>query len=687
MGWMRKFVSACLLTFLLLGLIGNFLPNVEASPDFVTETSTEITIENSYYKAIFDKDPANGYGRIRYFYIKPDTTNNIIPDNIWCMFAGHEILTANGTTEHDPRDWAGGNTENFTMTVEYNSGGTAIVSCDKWWKTYAEGYYQAHIVTYWAFYEDKPYYLETHKRVYNEDFSFIFNSEVCYFFNVTWVSTYKTLDEDGTILTDENPSESIGIKEASRLEKYPWVWYHNTTADLGIGMILLSADPPTTSLWAHYPTGGYIEAQIQYGIPAVQEGQTAYHTLLIYVTNDYSVVDSLAGNMVSATETTESFLTTVQINENKPTSGVARGDFGVVPNRVWIEPQDTTAFKSCWYYQGRGSNIYAKYENSTDTYALYDWSGFTWEDWSWNGSYGTVTLQNDFESKIRLRWKLEFWNNSDCVRHTLNFTTLTTCNISAFYLSYYENMVATNVQRLNASVIKLYDYDCYYEPWIEEVGIACQNMSGCTTNEVLSSYANFYALNQTEAEVPSGTSYEMEIKEQFYYRLKSEALGEFTASDILDYQQSENNRFNVLRWNKFPLHENRDFYIKHYGYSYLIDGGSYDGVDLLSFIIVGETGTASTIQIYLANKGEPLHVVGATSWSYDSTTKICTIIVSHASAEQIELNWIEGESVTRLREVYAIIYAAVPLLGLIAVTLIAGGVIYAFRQVREREWS
>jgi len=49
----------------------------------VTETSTEITVENDFFKAVFDVDPANKHGKIRWFYIKPDDTVNIVATSFW----------------------------------------------------------------------------------------------------------------------------------------------------------------------------------------------------------------------------------------------------------------------------------------------------------------------------------------------------------------------------------------------------------------------------------------------------------------------------------------------------------------------------------------------------------------------------------------------------------------------------
>jgi len=58
--------------------------------------------------------------------------------------------------------------------------------------------------------------------------------------------------------------------------------------------------------------------------------------------------------------------------------------------------------------------------------------------------------------------------------------------------------------------------------------------------------------------------------------------------------------------------------------------------------ISGNSGANSTTQIYCGSKGEPTSVSGATSWNYESATKICTIIVTHASSQEVTIDWKPG---------------------------------------------
>jgi len=53
---------------------------------------------------------------------------------------------------------------------------------------------------------------------------------------------------------------------------------------------------------------------------------------------------------------------------------------------------------------------------------------------------------------------------------------------------------------------------------------------------------------------------------------------------------------------------------------------------------ISGTGTTTTY-VYYGSNGQPTTVTGATSWSYDSASKICTITVIQSSSQEIVLDW------------------------------------------------
>ncbi len=59
----------------------------------------------------------------------------------------------------------------------------------------------------------------------------------------------------------------------------------------------------------------------------------------------------------------------------------------------------------------------------------------------------------------------------------------------------------------------------------------------------------------------------------------------------------------------------------------------------MTFAIFAYSGKTTTTKVYCGDKGRPRTVSGADVWSYDSSTKICTITVTHSSEESITLDW------------------------------------------------
>lgn len=87
--------------------------------------------------------------------------------------------------------------------------------------------------------------------------------------------------------------------------------------------------------------------------------------------------------------------------------------------------------------------------------------------------------------------------------------------------------------------------------------------------------------------------------------------------------------------------------------------------DKLIFDLTATTGTTSTTNIYLAGKGEPTKVLGATTWGYNPTTNIITISVTHASPETLEIIWYVAK-ISFLN----IIYVSLPILALIPLIML-----------------
>lgn len=59
----------------------------------------------------------------------------------------------------------------------------------------------------------------------------------------------------------------------------------------------------------------------------------------------------------------------------------------------------------------------------------------------------------------------------------------------------------------------------------------------------------------------------------------------------------------------------------------------------LTFTVDAPSETTSVTKVYVGDKGEPAKVDGATSWNYDSSSRICIINVEHSSSKTVTLNW------------------------------------------------
>lgn len=59
----------------------------------------------------------------------------------------------------------------------------------------------------------------------------------------------------------------------------------------------------------------------------------------------------------------------------------------------------------------------------------------------------------------------------------------------------------------------------------------------------------------------------------------------------------------------------------------------------LTFTVESPSGTTSVTEVYCSDKGQPKNVSGATSWNYNSSSKILTITKLHSSSTTIIIRW------------------------------------------------
>ena len=646
----HKFVSLLFLTLLCLTLLQIFPHEVKTNPDFVTETSTEIIIKNDYFKAIFDKDPSNKHGHIRYFYIKPQDTVNIVSNSTWRFLGGHESM---GRDMNDVgrcgTDWNGPvEKSSETVQIVYQSDTVVVIETQSRWKSYGN-YLPYTNIEYTTFFSDKPYYIVSTTRTYHIAMKFLSNYEICFLFNMSWVNRYFWLNHLGDVSnTTGGMGDVIGAWEARHLGRYPWSMAYNDTYGKGYFTILVSANPPTIGIGAFVGAALYKEFQICYGDPSVEAGESHYLTYIAGVSDNATYVDDLSTSLYSTdVYKSEPFVRSVASYPNEPIWAQTLSSKVRAYTGSWCDLGDND-YPAVFADQWRRYYLYSEYKNNTDTYQLMgapvNFTNFA------NGSYCKWSRQNDFQDKIRLNITFQFWNDSDPYLIKWNFTTLATLNITYFRVRLWSwSPTATTV--LNSSVVKI-NYTTSHIP--EQAG-TFQNLTNIPREEQTVSdaigYVYWYLLNGTEQEYSAGNSYIFNLQVQLHRRFSFENRGTFTLTDVLPLRQSINNRFEKLVWSKFPFFDNNTpFRINHYGGKNFLIYRVVRTCDGLSFNVVAPTGKTSTMKIYLGNKGKPKEILIAgvkaiegINWTYSVSTKILVINTTHSSEINITIIFLLGD--------------------------------------------
>jgi len=109
-------------------------------------------------------------------------------------------------------------------------------------------------------------------------------------------------------------------------------------------------------------------------------------------------------------------------------------------------------------------------------------------------------------------------------------------------------------------------------------------------------------------------------------------------------------------------------------------------LDVFEATISAASGVTSTISFYCGSKGEPsiINVDGRhISFSYDESSAMVTFSIVHSSSHEVEVVW--SKALTAFQSFLLMLYAVLPLVGLIAVVLIGGGVVLALKYARRGE--
>jgi len=80
------------------------------------------------------------------------------------------------------------------------------------------------------------------------------------------------------------------------------------------------------------------------------------------------------------------------------------------------------------------------------------------------------------------------------------------------------------------------------------------------------------------------------------------------------------------------------------GYGVSVQNGNltitdYFQTEAIDYTVTGNVGTTSWSSVYCANLGKPYEVLGAKTWDYDSSLKVVTAQVDHASSQAVSMRW------------------------------------------------
>ncbi len=661
----RNFVIVLLFSWILFGLIGSFFSEpVQEPPKFVTETSDYIKIENSYFIANITK---GWHGHISEFYIKPQTSVNIVALPQWNFIGGHETVMSWNGTEKASMDWGLENYKQSQTTEIVYQTNSVIVTESK--TTFKGAFLNFSVTEYIAFYKDKPYYLATTSRTYNEETKHQFNNQYCILFNDAWGDTCCRVNHNNTIekITADFEGDSVGIWEAQYLEKYPWIMMFNTTYNRGHFSILLSANPHHTSLgMLGTDPGNFREYQVHYAVDSAKVGDSWTVTLLSGVAENTTYVDTLATSLWSNdviqadSDNIYRVASNPKIESDNRKSRITNqlGTYWTFHNALIRFGQNSGSYNRI--FLGNEDNphgewwLYYLYENSTGYYSMWgnvaDMS-VNQSTYSWNEGFTNTTVNHTFEDKWDIGLRIETWNNSDSFYLTYKFTLLKNANLTYLqaFFKINEPQAQFDIVSLNASVWKV-NMSSYYINNMYDDGVIFQNVSGnCdkieAERQASCSFFHFYLrYNRIQETFSSGTSWTLKILVQPYRRYTSQGLGYFGLNDIKlpEKRQSETMTYHHrLSWNKIPLDDTiQPFRINHYGKNFLVSEANATS-HKLTLKVVGESVTPNNIKVYCGPKGEPRSVSGATSWSYDRETRIltATIKVTHSSGQLVEVQW------------------------------------------------
>ena len=633
---MRK--SLAFILTILLSVTTALIPLQSAhATSFVTETASSITIENDYYKAVIDKTTAS-FGGITDFYIKPDTTIDIVASgDTHDIIGGHEWGDYNTSVFYDQFS---GEVINTNIEVLFHSTEYCIVYCSFEVGTAS----QNMTVEEWkTFYYNQPYFQVSFKRQYNTELIDVHDDQVCFLFNVDWVEELVFLNETGQIETETQPAGIDTTKHnfnpmmsMEKASSYSWGAYYNSTYDAYFGTIILEVNPRWQAFWMQWDIMGSGNSYSEYQITLDNDGrlrygnETVYCSYINYVTDDYTDISSLACSLWENTYTEETTNTFWCWADN----GMSWSRYKGTP--VWSCFGGNTdsapiyvSFREGWMAQNENAiKISPNFSNDTNNYWLWNVSTVNLISQYNSTSESNLTYSSTFEDKWLVNMTFQFYNDTEIIVVKGYFKALK--DVDTRWLRWYVGTgnKAPSRYKLNNTMIvqdNATTESFYYEGWA---------VINKTAYQEVSSPDDFFTIYRNESidTIASGTEFNMEYWFQPYRRRLSS--GRFSTSDFLALHESS---LAIYRNYWHDLLGDSDSYIKdNIGEQWVLLLDDYDNLELSLYF---DGSGSQTIQVRTPTaRGEP-KISNGQLISYNATTGEITFTVTLNSLTTVSLSW------------------------------------------------
>jgi len=662
----KRMAVLVFLALLSLSLIGSFPLTFVSTSFTVSEDPDFFTVENDYYIAKL----ARSNGGIAQFYIKPQVDVNIVAKQTFTFLGGHELNIRNGTYDACFAQWEPWSADNFEFSIVYESSEMVIFRTE-WRQGSQPGTARFRLTEYKTFYANQQYYLVSYTRFYDEPTLEVDNDDLCFLFDhrLFW----KRTDENPYFyMINRTGQPQYGYRYRSHLfesnvyQTLPWCWVYNTTLNVGFGVILLEAFPRAyeTFLGTVADTSAYTEFQITHSLAGQINGTSATVSYIGVAdgTINYYYIQNLAK----------------QLFINKPNfipdlrSGLILNDYN--PQRVWSRVGNAWAhvwqandliyvFGRHWVGQPEWQlpfNLYFRFSNATSSYYAWEWKDVSVADYFWNESYIRLKWVMPYLSRLNWSLQFEFWDDSDTFVMEYGLKTTAPVNLSNAFVGLKANGGDTEIcwkTTHNPSFLKVNTTDEFCSA-IKDEGYMFKNLT--SNKRILSGYRVeiFFVSNSQQIQYGSGQEWTIQHQIQYFRIYDYENKDYF---DVSDFKAPNEHHCDILRFNKhywlpLPLFEQQhNMSILRVGQTRAQVAYSEITGETLKLIIIGDNETTSTTKIYCGDKGEPLNVEGATSWSYDNATNILTIIIAHYSVQNVEVYWpilgdIDGDGTVNIND-------------------------------------